>query len=119
MNLTFFQFFVLSIACFRLTHLIVYDKIMEWLRSPFLDEKEIKGEDGVVEIYVVPKEKGVKKWIGELLSCYWCTGIWCSIFLYVFYVFYPLLASTVIVILAVSGVAAIIEMIVQFFMNKS
>ncbi len=26
------------------------------------------------------KGKGLRKWIGELLSCYWCTGVWVSAF---------------------------------------
>ena len=116
-DLNFFQFFVLAVACFRLTHLVVFDKITEGFRAPFFDEKEEVNEEGQVEVYLVPKQKGLKKWIGELLSCYWCTGIWSSIFLYVFYFYVPEVVAPVIVILAVSGLAALFETFVQYYTN--
>ena len=70
---------VLGLAVFRLTRLIVFDKIMEPFRRPFFTEIEEKDEQGKVEIYLIPKEKGIRSWIGELLSCYWCTGFWVSL----------------------------------------
>jgi Protein of unknown function (DUF1360) len=47
------------------------------------------------------------------LSCYWCTGIWVSGFLYGGYCFFPLYFIPLITLLAVAGIAAILEAGVQ------
>ena len=112
------DFIILALASFRLTRLIVFDKITAFLRKPFFEEIEEKNEAGEVEIYIVPKKTGLKSWIGELLSCYWCTGIWVAIFIVLTYSFIPVWFGIVIVILAVSGLAALIELVVQRFISE-
>ena len=72
--------FYFRVSCFRLTRLIVYDKITGFLRRPFIDELEITEPDGSVSTFTKVKGKGLRKWVGELLSCYWCTGVWVSAF---------------------------------------
>lgn len=108
MDLTFMQMAVLGVAVFRLTHLIVYDKITEFLRAPFFEEVEEKDKSGNIDVYLVPKN-----WMGELLSCHWCTGIWAAGGLYGLYVFFPGIAYPLITILAAAGVASIIETLIQ------
>jgi Protein of unknown function (DUF1360) len=112
MEFTFVQLTTLGFAIFRLTHLIVYDKITGFLRAPFFDEV-VEKENGVEEIYLIPKTGGIKGYAGELLSCYWCTGIWVSMFLYGGYLWFPSIFGPCITILAVAGVAAVIEAAVQ------
>ncbi|MBD3110161.1 DUF1360 domain-containing protein [Bacillus sp. AGMB 02131] len=108
------DFIILSLACFRLTRLIVYDKITAFLRKPFFDEVEEKDKKtGTYDIYYVPKPSGIRKWIGELLSCYWCTGIWSATALVIFAFFYPVWYGYVAIVLAVAGLASLIEMVVQ------
>ncbi|QHE61019.1 DUF1360 domain-containing protein [Rossellomorea vietnamensis] len=113
MQLTFIELFALGLAIFRLTHLLVFDKITEFLRAPFFDEYVEVEENGEEAIYLSPKKGGLKGFIGELLSCYWCTGIWVSGFLYGGYCFFPLYFIPLITILAVAGIAAILEAAVQ------
>lgn len=113
MELTLFQLAVMGLAVFRITHLIVYDKITEFLRAPFFDEVEEMDEDGNSEIFLVPKKGKVRSWIGELLSCHWCTGIWASGGLYLLYIFLPAVAEPLIIILAAAGIASIIETLIQ------
>ncbi|WP_409253456.1 DUF1360 domain-containing protein [Bacillus sp. SCS-153A] len=113
MELTLFQLTVMGLAVFRLTHLIVYDKITEFLRAPFFDEVEEMDEAGNSEIYLVPKKGKVKGWIGELLSCHWCTGIWSAAGLYGLYIFFPVAAEPLIVIMAAAGIASILETFIQ------
>ncbi|OOE06225.1 sporulation protein [Anoxybacillus kestanbolensis] len=103
-----FPFFLLCVASFRLTRLLVYDRITSFLRAPFHDEFE---QDG--ETYIVIKGTGIRKWIGELLSCHWCTGVWCAALLYVGTVYAPTMFMPLVSILAIAGVASVIEMIVQ------
>jgi len=47
-----------------------------------------------------------------LLSCYWCTGIWCAAFCYAGITLWPGVFQPLIVLLAIAGGAAIIETVV-------
>ncbi|MEH7417911.1 DUF1360 domain-containing protein [Neobacillus drentensis] len=117
MNITFLTLLLLSLASFRLTRLLVFDRIFEFIREPFFDEVR-EEHDGEVEIYYVPKKAGVKKFIGELLSCYWCTGIWSAAFIVSFHYICPDISRPIILILAVAGVASLLELWVQHFIEK-
>lgn len=109
---------LLSLASFRLTRLIVFDKITSFIRKPFFQEEEEKNEKGEIEIYIVPKKSGFKGWVGELLSCYWCTGVWITIFIVCISYFIPYWSGPLIVVLAVAGLASLLETIVQFFIRE-
>ena len=104
---------ILGLASFRLTRLIMFDKIMEFLRSPFFDE--VREED---EVYLIPKPRGVRKWIGELLNCYWCTGIWISSALLCGYNFFPVISIPVILILAIAAIGAILETVISKWLGQ-
>ncbi|RFU64106.1 DUF1360 domain-containing protein [Peribacillus glennii] len=104
---------LLGLASFRLTRLIVFDKITEFLRSPFFDEIEEIAEDGTSEVYLIPKKTGLKRWLGELLSCYWCTGIWVSMFLAALHLFGPTFGDYIIFVLAIAAIGSIIETFVS------
>lgn len=108
---------LLGLASFRLTRLIVFDKITEPLRRPFFEEIEEKDEDGKVEVFLVPKEKGLRGWLGQLLSCFWCVGIWSSLFLVVLYLEHVFIGEILILILAVAAVGSIIEVIISRIMD--
>ncbi|MGG3888355.1 DUF1360 domain-containing protein [Metabacillus fastidiosus] len=116
--LTFLQFFIFSLAVFRLTRLIVYDKITQFIRNPFHYEIEEVDEDGNIETYIEIKGKGLRAWIGELLSCYWCMGIWCSVFLLGLWYMWPTAGNFLLIILAIAGLAGIIEAIVTRLIDK-
>jgi hypothetical protein len=112
-NINLTMLMLLGLAAFRLTRLIVYDKITEFIRRPFFDEIEEIEEDGMVEIYLTPKKKGIRGWIGELLSCYWCTGIWVSILLAGLYLYQTTIGNYTIIVLAIAAVGSIIETIIS------
>lgn len=97
----------IGLAAFRLTRLIVFDKITEFIRSPFFEV--VEEEDGA---YLVPASTGLRKWIGELLDCYWCTGIWVSAGLLFLYKFLPLGGEQIILIFAVAALASIVETVI-------
>ena len=110
-------FFLLALASFRLTRLLVFDRITEFLRKPFFDEIVETDETGREETYLVPKTRGWRKFFGELLDCYWCTGFWVSLFLFLFYSYSPAIAGPVMIVFALAGAAAIIETIVSWFVG--
>lgn len=107
------MFFIFSFAVFRLTRLLVYDKITSFIRAPFIEEIQIAESDGTVSTYIKIKGTGLRKWIGELLSCYWCTGVWASAFLLLCYYMVPKVSEPIIVLLAIAGVAAVIETVIS------
>ncbi len=115
MNLPIFEFFIMGFAVFRMTHLIVFDKITEFIRNPFFEEITESTEEGEETIYLIPKKGGLKGFIGELLSCYWCTGVWVTLALYVGKLIYPEVFHPLITILAVAGLAAMLEVAAQKF----
>lgn len=117
-NMDWFEFFVISLASFRLTRLIVFDKITAILRAPFLTEEVEVNENGEKETYYVPRNGVLRNFFGELVSCIWCTGVWSTGALYLSYVFWPAYASPFIIILAIAGAAAIIEITIQQFIEE-
>ena len=116
--LNIFSFLLIGLASFRLTRLIVYDQITEFLRIPFLQEQIEYDENGEEVVYLIPKEKGLFHFIGELISCHWCTGIWVSTFLIVLYLFFPVVGEILILILSVAAVGSIVEILVQQYVDK-
>lgn len=81
MEITFIELLILSLACFRLTRLIVFDRITESVRLLFLDEKLDVDDNNNPEIYYVPTEKSeFRNFMGQLITCHWCTGIWVAFF---------------------------------------
>ncbi|MFC4559774.1 DUF1360 domain-containing protein [Virgibacillus kekensis] len=100
LDISWMAFIMLILASYRLTHLIVFDKITEFIREPFLITKKISA----TETKKVPKSK-----IGYLLTCYWCAGVWSAIFLGTIYLWIPNLAQYLIFILAIAGGQAILE----------
>ncbi|MCP1188280.1 DUF1360 domain-containing protein [Priestia flexa] len=107
--MTWIYLFLFVFATFRLTRLIVFDKITGFIRQPFHEMVKEVDEQGNEMTYLTVKGKGLRKWIGELLSCYWCTGMWCAIAIYAGYTFFPQVAIPAIIILAIAGCAGIIE----------
>lgn len=108
-----FMLIAFSIAVFRLTRLFVYDKITAFIREPFHREVMMKDESGEEAVYIEIKGKGIQAFIGELLSCYWCTGVWCSLILYIGCRLWPGGFEPVIIILAIAGLGGILETVVS------
>ncbi|WP_404449375.1 DUF1360 domain-containing protein [Sutcliffiella horikoshii] len=107
-----FWFLLLGLASFRVTRLIVLDKIAGFIRRPFMEEVEEKNDQGELEEYIIIKGKGLRRWIGDLLSCYWCTGVWVTTGLFLLVSFYPFAGKPVLIIFAAAGIAGILESIV-------
>ncbi|MGZ9584465.1 DUF1360 domain-containing protein [Paenibacillus marinisediminis] len=109
-NFTWLYFIMLAFASFRLTHLLVYDDITDRLRHIFIERTEQYDDEQQLVVMHEARGTGLRRWIGLILMCHWCTGIWSSIFLTVLFLLVPG-AIWLIVILAAAGVAAIIESI--------
>jgi len=87
---------LIALASFRVTRLIVYDKISRWFRNLFNDQRGY----------------GFRHTVHDLLSCPWCIGFWSALILVVAYFVYPW-AWSVIFFLAVAGVGSYIQLSVN------
>lgn len=102
-----FDFVLLALAAFRVTRLIVYDKIARWFRELFADTREFE-EDGILYVEVKPYGVGMRHTIHDLLQCPWCIGVWSGLIVTFFYFIFPW-AWFVILFLAVAGVSSLLQ----------
>lgn len=107
-ELSWMDLAILVLASFRLTHLIVFDEITTFLREPFFTVSYEIDSAGQVVRNTHFKGTGLRQWIGKLLSCHWCVGIWSGVAIVAVYVYVPA-AYPVLLVLAIAGAAAVIE----------
>ncbi len=88
-----FDALLLALASFRVTRLVVYDKISRWFRDLFDD----------------PSGYGLRHTIHDLLNCPWCIGFWSALVLVVLY-FTTDWAWSVIFFLAVAGTGSLVQL---------
>ncbi|WML49892.1 DUF1360 domain-containing protein [Neobacillus sp. PS3-34] len=111
-HVSWMTYIMLILASYRLTHLIVFDKITEFIRRPFVKKVKVETENGT-------KSKEVPtSMFGYLLKCYWCAGIWSAIFLGGAYLLFPKMAFILILILSIAGGQSIIETFVGVNIKK-
>ena len=104
-ELTLFDFTLITLATFRLIRLFVYDALTKFFREQFWDAKEVRGK-----IMLTKPKSGPRRTIADLLSCPWCFGVWASAMVIFFYLLTPL-AYFPVLILAIAGVATWIQLL--------
>lgn len=107
-GISWLDFIILILASFRITHLIVFDKITSFFRKPFLSITYEEDASGVIEESTQIKGTGIRYFIGSLLSCYWCVGVWVALGVVGVYFIVPS-SYPILIVFAVAGAAAIIE----------
>ncbi|MDR7002463.1 DUF1360 domain-containing protein [Neobacillus niacini] len=111
-DISWITYIMLILASYRLTHLIVFDKITEFIRRPFVKKVEVQTEDGT-------KSKEVPtSMFGYLLKCYWCAGVWSAILLGGAYLLFPKVTFVFIFIFSIAGGQSIIETFVGVNIKK-
>lgn len=114
-TLTLLKLIVLSLASFRLSHFLAFDDITQRLREYFLDYSQEETGLGFTTISrPKPKGTGLRKAIGWVLRCYWCTGVWVTLFLLVLdhFVTHPIV-DKFFLLLAIAGAQSLLEHWVQ------
>ncbi len=104
-----FDAVMMAFAAFRITRLIVYDKIARWFRELFADTREFE-KDGVTWIEIKPYGSGFRHTVHDLLQCPWCIGVW-SALVVVFCYFVFNWAWSVIFFLALAGAGSLLQVI--------
>lgn len=100
---------LLSLAVFRITRLLVYDKITRFIREWFMLKKEVTHDDGTKWVQLSTRKKGLFAAVHDLLQCPWCTGMWVALVAVWGYFLFPW-AWFVMLMLAVSGAASIVQL---------
>ena len=88
-----FDALLMALAAFRITRLVVYDKISLWFRDLFKDA-----------------QGGIMLTVKDLLSCPWCIGFWSALVIVVAYYIFPW-AWSVIFFLAIAGLGSFFQLI--------
>lgn len=93
-EISFFDFWIMIFATFRLIRLFVYDSITEHIR-----------------LYLGKYNFGVRKELSDLISCPWCTGIWMALLVSFFFFLSPFYWYPIF-ILALAGLGSIVQIII-------
>lgn len=103
---------LLVFATFRLGRMVAYDHVMEPFRSPFA--RTVTDSTGAGES-VEPRGVGVRKAIGQLITCPICAGTWiAALLVYAFYAF-PAPTKVFLVILGAIGAAELLNGMMEIF----
>lgn len=88
---------LLFLASYRLTHLLVFDKIAEPIRERFPGHGHV----------------------AYMIRCYWCVGVWVSGGLIGLYALAPSVGRWVILIFAVAGAQAALETLLRGWQKRT
>jgi hypothetical protein len=89
---------LLALASYRLTRILVFDKIFKFFRDFFRSKSQL-------HVFYVVK---------EILGCPWCAGIWVALFNVALYFLVPF-GNLFIYLLAIAGVASFFVIFVNYF----
>lgn len=104
-----FDAVMMSFAAFRITRLVVYDKITRWFRELFAQTRVVE-KDGTKFVEVTPYASGFRHTVYDLLNCPWCIGIWsAAIVVFAYFVF--IWAWSIIFFLAIAGAGSLLQVI--------
>lgn len=83
---------LIGTAVFRLSRLVTKDKVLQPLRQPFV---ESAGPGAAGEVNSQPAGSGVRRALGELLTCPFCTSMWLATVAVTFFASFPRAARLV------------------------
>ena len=107
-----FDAVLMAFASFRITRLVVYDKITRWFRELFV-QRRVFGKDNQTYVEITTFGKGFRHTIYTLLGCPWCIGIWSGLAVMVSYFIFPW-AWSVIFFLALAGAGSLIQILANY-----
>jgi hypothetical protein len=109
-----FRLLVLGLAAYRASNILSNETVTKPLRAPFVDEVEKDGK--VVE---EPKKQGFLGATGHLIYCPSCTGVWLSAAMAYAYVFWPVTAFFIAMVLALSALERILAIALGWIKSKT
>ncbi len=107
-TISIFDATIMAFAAFRITRLLVYDKIMRWFRELFVHKREFE-QNGRTYIEIIPEHHGIRGTLHDLLGCPWCIGFWSALVVAFVYYMFPW-AWFVILFLALAGAGSLLQL---------
>jgi len=95
-----------ALATQKLSRVITKDKVTAALRAPFT---EVEGKGGAGELEERPRGHGLRRAIGDLITCPFCFGTWIASGFIYGHIFTPRLARAVASIFAVAGLSDFLQ----------
>lgn len=95
-----FDFFMLVLATFRVTRLLVHDLVFDFLRDFFS-----------------PSDHGIKLSMHDLFDCPWCAGAWVALALGYLYFLLPA-AWPILFVLSLAGFGTLLTILASLMMVK-
>ena len=90
-DITFKESVVIILAIYRLTRIVVFEQIFRFLRNSLKRRKDL---------YLIGT-------IHDIVTCPWCSGVWVSLIILVFYYLVPY-GDLMTYVLALAGVASLL-----------
>ena len=103
-------------ATHKLSWIVTRDAITAPLRAPFTELEEVKSPTNVQE---KPRDAGLQRSLGELLTCRFCLGMWISAFFAYGLVLFPATTRLVGAIFAMLTVSDHLHQIYKVLMNRA
>lgn len=104
-----FDAILMAFATFRVTRLIVYDKITRWFRELFV-RKEMVEQDGEQWVQLEPYQNGFRGTVHDLLQCPWCIGFWSALAIAFMYFMFDW-SWFLIFFLALAGAGSLLQLV--------
>lgn len=99
---------LIALATYRVTHLVVFDKIFEPIRNQFV-RRTYRQQDGRLLIFYTLQGGRLRRFIGKLMNCPWCGSVWIAGFLTAFYVYGPRGVTWLYVFLSAAAITGLLE----------
>lgn len=90
-GITIKEAIVIILASYRLTRILVFEKIFKYLRDVFKRREDL---------YLVGT-------LSSIITCPWCAGVWVTLVIIVFYFLIPF-GTLLVYVLALAGIASIV-----------
>lgn len=97
-----FHFIILSLAAYRLTHLVVFDQIFTPIRDLFVTR------DSPNKTFTLQGGR-LRRFIGNILKCPWCAGLWVSALIIISYHYFETITYQICLLLAIAAIQSLME----------
>jgi hypothetical protein len=96
-----FDVAMMGLGTFRFAHLLTYDKIFQFVRNLFMDERGGRPKKAA---------RGWRRLVCEFLECLWCTGMWSALIVVTAYLLGPW-GRFAVIVLAIAGIGSFLQVI--------
>jgi Protein of unknown function (DUF1360) len=107
---------LLGVATHKLSWIVSRDAITAPLRAPFTELEEVESPTNVQE---KPRDTGLQRSVGELLTCHFCLGMWISAFFAYGLVLFPTATRLVGAIFAILTLSDHLHQTYKALMNRA